>query len=221
MLFSRHQPEWLYNAMPAIYFGAGIATLALVHDPIAMASGGLLIMAAATIVVMRVRYRRRLRQDDLARHAAPPSGPSRLASTTEYVRAMEAPKLGHADLDRQHRSLASKSASLRVAFQHNDALADLEYLAQDILDSLVQHLVAEAEALQRFGIQRDAALADADHANLERAAEALDRHRLGLATFDEVVELVAGGAAAAHLTSAHPALPSMEEALRQLREAQP
>jgi hemerythrin len=224
MLFSSNKPDWLYNAMPALYLVAGGAVVALERTALALASGVLLMVAGVAIAATRRRHRRRHRDEEVSRmseHSSIMAPPSRLAATTQFVRAVAPPKLGHADIDRQHRSLASKSATLRVAFLHDDQPADIELLVHELADALAQHLQAEHEAMRRLGVVRGADAVQADCAQLEAFERQLERHRLGQASLQDLVEQVTGALVAEHLKSAHPALPSMESALQRLRDAGP
>lgn len=222
----RNKPAWLYDAMPAIYLFGGAAAIVLERGPIGLASGALLIVCSITVTVTRWHHRRRENDPKRgfpasrqSRYASVISPPSRLASTTELVRAMLPPKLGHADLDRQHRSLASRTATLRVSFAHNDDAADLELQIHDLVDSLAHHVATEITALARLGVARPEEAVQADRARLKAIERDVESHRVGGLTTEALVERVAGVLVAGHLASAHPPLPSMEMALHLLRDA--
>jgi hypothetical protein len=220
MLFSRNKPQWLYDAQPAIYLATGLAVMALVRNRIGLASGALMIVAAVAILVSRKKYRQ-LEQDSVqSRYSSILAPPSRLAATTEFVRAIVPPKLGHRDIDRQHRSLASKTATLRVAFAHNDDQADIEMLIHELVDSLARHLHTEREAMDGLGVARAAEAIQADRAQLAGVESDLEIYRSGGMTLEALIDRVAGPLVAGHLMSAHPPLPSMESALQQLRDAE-
>ena len=116
MLFSRNKPQWLYASLPALYLAGGIAVIALLRNTLGLASGALMIAAAVAILGSRRLGARMFREAEASRQSSILAPPSRLAATTEFVRAIVPPKLGHKDIDRQHRSLASRTATLRVAF---------------------------------------------------------------------------------------------------------
>ncbi len=226
MPFFRNKPAWLYDAMPAIYLFAGAAVVALERNLLGFMSGALLIACSVTVTVTRWRHQQRRADGPGAsgdsrrsRYATVISPPSRLASTSELVHKLLPPKLGHADIDRQHRSLASKTASLRVCFAHNDDAADLELQIHDLVDSLAHHVTTEVESLRRLGAARPAESVQADFARLKDIERDLESHRLGGLDTETLIDRVAGVLMAGHLGSPHPPLPSMEMALHLLRDA--
>ena len=218
MLFSRNKPRWLYAAMPAVYLLAGIAAICSLRNTFGLASGCLLVAAAIAILAARRLGARAFREAEPSRQSSLLAPPSRLAATTEFVRAIVPPKLGHRDIDRQHRSLASKAATLRVAFAHNDDQADLELLIHELMDALAHHLQAEIHAMGRLGVSRTDEDVDADRMELAKAEYDFDLYCAGGMTMEELIERVAGPLVAGHLMRRHPALPSMESLLQQLRE---
>jgi len=218
MLFSRNKPQWLYVAMPAAYLVAGVIVMACLRNTLGLASGCLLMAAAVAIVVSRSLGARHFRQAEPSRQSSILAPPSRLAATTEFVRAIVPPKLGHKDIDRQHRSLASRAATLRVAYAHNDDLADLELLIHELIDAVAHHLNAEIHAMGRLGVSRPDADVEADRMQLASAEYDFDLYRSGGMTLEALIDRVAGPLVAGHLMRNHPPLPSMESLLKQLRE---
>jgi hypothetical protein len=218
MLFSRNNPRWLYTALPAAYLLSGIVVIASLRTTLGLASGCLLVAAAIAILSARKLGARNFREAEASRQSSIFAPPSRLAATTEFVRAIVPPKLGHKDIDRQHRGLASKAATLRVAFAHNDDQADLELLIHELIDALGHHLQAEIHAMGRLGVSRSDEDVDADRMQLAKAEYDFDLYCSGGMTMEELIERVAGPLVAGHLMRRHPALPSMESLLQQLRE---
>jgi len=218
MLFSSNKPRWLYAALPALYLLTGIVAIVALRNPLGLASGCLLIGAAVAILGLR-QLGARHREAEASRHSSILAPPSRLAATTEFVRAIVPPKLGHKDIDRQHCSLASKAATLRVAFAHNDDQADLELLIHELIDALAHHLSAEIQAMGRLGVSRTDADVEADRMQLASAEYDLDLYRAGGMSLEALIERVAGPLVAGHLMRRHPLLPSMESLLQQLRDA--
>jgi len=219
MFFSSHKPDWLYAAMPVLYLVAGLAVLALLRNPIGSASGLLMVAAAVAIVVARVRYRQRQAEASFSRLSSIIAPPSRLAATTEMVRAVMPPRLGHRDIDRQHRGLASRAATLRVSFAHNDDLPDIEQLLHELVDAVEAHVDAEIVAMRGLGVTRDPAQVLADRERLAQARRELDDYGSGALTLEQAIDRLTGALVAGHLGSAHQPLPRMEDALRQLRDA--
>ena len=95
MLFSRNKPQWLYASLPALYLAGGIAVIALLRNTLGLASGALMIAAAVAILGSRRLGARMFREAEASRQSSILAPPSRLAATTEFVRAIVPPKLGH------------------------------------------------------------------------------------------------------------------------------
>jgi hypothetical protein len=219
MFFSRNKPQWLYNALPALYLVIGVTVIASVRNRMGLISGSLMIVAAIAILYSRKTYRASSQDSVSSRHSSIIAPPSRLAATTEFVRAIIPPKLGHRDIDRQHRSLASKTATLRVAFAHNDDQADIEMLIDELIEALARHLQSEAAAMKGLGVTRSEESIWADREQLSGAEADLVIYRSGGMTLEALIDRVAGPLVAGHLMSGHPPLPSIDTALKQLRQA--
>jgi hypothetical protein len=218
MLSSRNKPRRLHAALPALYLVAGIVVIATLRGTPGLAGGSLLIAASLAILASRRLGARAFREADASRQSAIFAPTSRLAATTEAVRAIVPPRLGHKDIDRQHRSLASKAATLRVALAHNDDEAALQRLVHELIDDLARHLTGEIHAMGRLGVARPDADIEADRMQLASAEYDFDLYRAGGMTLEALIERVAGPLVAGHLMRRHPPLPSMEKLLQQLRE---
>ena len=217
MPFSRTKPLWL--PPPAVYLAAGVAVIFLLRSTLGLASGALLIAAAIALLASRKLGSRAFREAEASRQSSIMAPPSRLAATTEFVRAIVPPKLGHKDIDRQHRSLASKTATLRVAYAHNDDQADIELLVHELIDAFAHHLQAEIHAMGRLGVSRKDEDVEADRMQLASAEYDFDHYRAGGMTLEALIDRIGGPLVAGHLMRRHPALPSMESLLQQLRDA--
>jgi hypothetical protein len=219
MPFSRNKPQWLNESLPAVYLAAGVAVIFLLRNTLGLASGALLIAAAIAILASRRLGTRAFREAEASRQSSIMARPSRLAATTEFVRAIVPPKLGHKDIDRQHRSLASKTATLRVAYAHNDDQADIELLIHELIDAFAHHLQAEIHAMGRLGVSRQDEDVEADRMQLASAEYDFDHYRAGGMTLEALIDRVGGPLVAGHLMRRHPVLPSIESLLQQLRDA--
>jgi hypothetical protein len=221
MLFKRNKPRWLYAALPAIYVLAGIVALATLHNLPGRVGGGLLLLAGISILVLRRSGARASRAAEASPQSSVFAPTSRLAATTELVRAIVPPPLGHQGIDRQHRGLASRAATLRVALAHNDDHADLEALVHELIETLEQHVDDEIVAMGRLDVVRAEQDVAADRARLASARHDIDLHRSGGMTMEALVDRIAGTLVAGHLMGRHPPLPSMDSMLLQLRQAKP
>ena len=68
-MFDFHLPDWLYEALPYVYFVAGIATIAKLDSTLSMVSGGLLISAGLYTRWMRRTYRNKQERSETDRRA--------------------------------------------------------------------------------------------------------------------------------------------------------
>ena len=219
MLSIRHASD-RHAIKPAALHGLmGIAAIATLRNTLGLASGALLVAAALATVLLRLMARRGHVREMLEHHSTFDPAPSRLAATTDVVRAILPPPLGHEDIDRQHRSLAARAATLRVAFFHGDDPAELELLVHDLIDRMAHHVQAEVDAMARLGVSRRDEDVDADRMQIANAEYDFHLYCTGAMTLGALVERVAGPLATGHLTQRHPPLPCMETALLRLRGA--
>ena len=219
MHFSNQKPGWLHAGLQAVCVVGGVVAVCSLHDTLGLASGALLIAAALSISLLRPLERRAEVCALLTPHSSFVPAPSRLAATTDVVRDIMPPRLGHRDIDRQHRSLASKAATLRVAFLHDDAPEDIELLGHELIDSLAHHVQFEIDAMARLGVSRRDEDVDADRLQVANAEYDFHLYCTGAMTLEELIDRVAGTLVAAHLMRRHPAVPRMQAALQRLRGA--
>ena len=187
------------------------------HDTLALAGGALLIAAAVSNGLLRHLERRAHERELLDRHTSFVPAPSSLAATADFVREIMPARLGHHDIERQHRGLASRAATLNVACFHNDDPADLELLVQDLIDAMAHHVQFEIEAMARLGVARHDEDVDADHLQIANAEYDFHLYCTGDMALETLIERVTGLLVAEHLGRRHPPLPCMETALQQLR----
>jgi len=178
-----------------------------------------MMLAAIAIHCMRRIGRRRLHLEALDGLPSTQAPPSRLALTTRYVQAILPPRLGRQDVDRQHRSLASLAATLRVCLQHNDDAAEIQALVQELLDALQSHVDGEILLLRRLGVERAGEAIAADDERMAQARRHAADYLMGTRTLEQLVEFVTGDLVPGHLRASHSAPAPMEEALQRLRHA--
>ena len=220
MLFrSRRLSDRLDACLPGVYLAGGLLAIACLHNAPGLGSGALLIAAGLAVLLLRHLERRAQLRELLERHTSFAPAPSRLAATTDHVRALLPPRLGHQDIDRQHRGLAARAATLRVALFHGDEPAEIELLVHELIDAMNRHLQEETEALARLGVARTDPDIDADRLEIASAEYDFHVYCSGEMGLEALVERVAGKLVGTHLGSRHPVLPSMETALMRLREA--
>lgn len=204
MLFTRNKPEWLYRALPGVYLLAGLATLALSSEPIGKISAGLLMLAAVAIKSMRWQHQRRREHEALTAIVVPPAPPRRSALVQAEIAEALPPRVGHSEIDRQHRLLAIQAVRLRQAAQHRDAAPDLELELYELLDALAVHFRTENAELVRLGHPELAARAETNTEQLQQAEACLQRYRLGEKSLDTLIARVADQFVLPHLNEQHP-----------------
>ena len=219
MFLSTHSTDWQPIRLPILCVVSGVAAVAGLPNTLGQASGALLLAAALAIVLLRHLERRAQMTALLEQHSSFSAAPSRLAATTDFVRAIMPPMLGHLDLDRQHRSLAARAGTLRVAFFHGDDPAEIELLVHDLIDKLAQHVQFEIDAMARLGVARREEDVDADRLQVANAEYDFHLYCSGAMSLQELIDRVAGPLVAGHLARRHPLLPSLESALQRLRQA--
>ena len=214
MLLHGRLPRPLYEAKPWLLGAGGCAALLL--PGFAPACGLVLVAGAGAILWLRRRYRQKAMAEARARHASA-GRPSRLASTTALVRAILPPPMGHLDIDRQHRALATLAASLQVAVELGDASADVSMLLSDLQADLEEHLALERKVFRRFGHEESNEERRFESALTLASREVIARERAGQQSVEHAVERL-GDLVGRHLRAAHPRLPTLSESLGRLRE---
>lgn len=56
-LLTKWKPDWLYEAIPYLYLVTGVMTMLYFNSTAGYVSGGLFLVAVASILVMRIQHR--------------------------------------------------------------------------------------------------------------------------------------------------------------------
>lgn len=208
MLFTRNKPEWLYRALPAVYFLGGLVAVVLSGEPVGRFSGGLLILAAVSIRSMRWHHQRLRDQEALAAFEVPVKSPRKSAVVSAKLAVATPPAVGHTEIDRQHRRLAVQAVRLRAeALQLDPANeSDLELELYELLDSLAVHFRTENAELAKVGHTELSARQASMDERLQLAEACLQRYRLGEKSLDTLIARVADQLVLAHIHEQHPNL---------------
>ena len=142
-MWNAYKPDWLYEALPYLYVGAGVLVMATLQNSLAVFSGVLLLSAGATIHMMRRSYRRALRAQ------AEQMEVLRERRASESRKQLHAPVWrdsftgGHSLIDGQHRALFNGAVelleSIQMGMSRQRILAEIDLL----LDDLKLHLQTE------------------------------------------------------------------------------
>jgi hemerythrin len=133
------------------------------------------------------------------------------------VRAILPPPIGHLDIDRQHRALATLSASLQVALEMGDASADVSLLLADLQADLEEHFALERRVLRRLGLEETVEDRRVESALTLASRSLVARERDGQLALETAVQRMCE-LAADHLLRPHPGLPTLAQSLGRLRE---
>jgi hemerythrin-like metal-binding protein len=202
MLFHRgHKPEWIYEALPYLYAAAGLATILALGNPIAMFSGGMLISAGASVLVMRRANRKRVR--DVPRLAAGPGTPGAPAADAGFLELLWRKEYegGEPTIDTQHRSLFATGNALLDAILTNRPKPEVEHFLALLVDDVTLHFRTEEEILDKLrgGIGENH---KAIHRKLiERAHVLRADYARGSAGLGELISFVAYDVIAQHIAT--------------------
>lgn len=140
-------PGWLYNALPYLYAVAGVLTIVVIHNGMAIFSGLALLLAAGNVWQLRYRYRLLARHRSRTQKPADPAGeishPDHLVRLT-WKTSIET---GHPVLDAQHRrlfSMANEVINAAVADKEKDELLPL---LEELIEQVETHFRTEESVL--------------------------------------------------------------------------
>lgn len=142
-LFRMYKPKWLYESLPYIYIAAGVLTILLLWNFIAMFSGGMLIAAGATVWSIRQKYRK----EPPARQAA---GPKK--NENGLVRIVWRPGFnsGHKTIDDQHQALFADANKLVDAITKRQPSAIINESMRELARNIQSHFKTEEAILEKL-----------------------------------------------------------------------
>ena len=183
-------PAFIYTALPHLYVCAGLLTLLLLRNGIAVLSTLAWFSAAAIVWVRRYRYRSPF-EGSGGRIDLPTviddDGPAEEVVQIYWDASFEC---GHAVIDAQHRRLFGLSDRLAKALMARRLPGDIAWILDDLVDHVTDHFCTEEAVLAkaRHPICREH---QAVHrALLARTGELRDRHRRGEIAMAELVGFV-------------------------------
>ena len=196
MLFRGHKPQWIYESLPYLYVLAGIATILALDHTLAAFSGGVLISAGMTVLVMRRANRRRRRE--IPRPAAARGTPAVDTGIIELLWRKEY-ECGEPTIDAQHRNLFATGNALLDAFLTKRPKPEVEHFLALLVGDVTHHFQTEEDILDALpgGVGDDH---KALHRKLIEQATALRTdYGRGAAGLGEVVSFVAYDVIAQHI----------------------
>jgi hemerythrin-like metal-binding protein len=142
--------DQVYKALPFVYLCAGLLTIAVVRNVMAVFSGLILIAAAGLVWLLRYQYRRafneskgRIELPVLPVETSPLDGLTQISWRKEF-------ECGHPVIDAQHRHLFGISNELIHAAMSDMSKVTLEVLLDELIDHFNEHIAAEEAILARL-----------------------------------------------------------------------
>ena len=145
--------DQVYKALPFAYLCAGLLTIVLVRNVLAVVSGLILIAAAGLVWLLRYQYRRAFNESkgrielpvlpELPVESRPIDGLTQISWRKEF-------ECGHPVIDAQHRHLFGISNELIHAAMTDMSKVTLEGLLDELIDHFTEHIAAEEAILARL-----------------------------------------------------------------------
>lgn len=189
----KHQPDWLYESLPYVYFVGGLTTIFFVRNVLVFICSLLLISAGLIVLKMRYDYR-----NQPAESAEETPSKSSKASLVQ-LRWQASFEVGHEVIDRQHRKLFSLGNQLINALMSKQAKGDIELLLCDLVDELVEHFRCEEEIMANYNAPLSEAHKAIHQALRERLFDLQQRFSQGRVLASELVGFLAYDIVAEHI----------------------
>jgi hemerythrin-like metal-binding protein len=147
-------PDWIYEAIPYVYFIIGLAVILVLRNNWAFFSGIAWMLAGMAVLTMRLKHRKALSRPG-ATDAVHATGNrtlqiQRLDSGSIGLVWSKAYECGNTTIDQQHRSLFEKGNALLDAFSNKRKQHDLESSFDTLLHDIKKHFATEEEMLEVF-----------------------------------------------------------------------
>jgi hemerythrin-like metal-binding protein len=199
--FRGHRPEWIYESLPLLYVAAGVATILALGNELAMFSGGMLISAGVTVLLMRRANRKRLR--DVPRLATGPGTPGAPAADPGFLELLwrKEYECGEPTIDAQHRNLFATGNALLDAILTSRPKPEIEHFLALLVGDVTHHFRTEEDILEKVpggigehhkGIHRQL---------IERANVLRGDYAQGSAGLGELISFVAYDVIAQHIAT--------------------
>ena len=187
--FRQHKPGWLYHLLPYLYILAGIGTIVVIANLMAIFAGTMLIVAGVNVHVMRKAARKRIKEvaTSFERRIREKEGGYGLM----HISLTQANECGHSVIDAQHRDLCATGNALLDAVMSGRPSAEIQAILTDLEKDLEVHFRTE-EAILAEVDPRHAATHKRLHDDLlEKALHIIEHCRQGKMDVREIVDFVA------------------------------
>ncbi len=183
--------DWFYNALPYLYFGAGLLTMASLRNVMGVFSGLILVSAAGIVWTLRYRYRRSFVES--AGHIyVPPELDSEVPGRRLVEISWQASyECGHPAIDAQHRRLFGFSNELINALMSEMPKFKLDCLLTELVDHVTDHFCTEEVVLARTKNPLSAEHQEEHRCLLVKARRLRDDYHCGQAVARDLVSFIA------------------------------
>ena len=202
MPFKVHKPEWIYEILPWLYIGAGVMTMLIIRNGMAVFSGLALIATGALVWTMRRHYRRSFTevsgvQDDASTETGQDFGYGALVWRSAY-------ECGDKLVDKQHRELFELANMLIDALMEGNPRSEVELLLDSFVSHIVDHFDTEEALMKHSEHPIMEAHLDVHHKLLDRANELNRRYHHGDRVVRDLVQFIAHDVVAQHIVLEDP-----------------
>lgn len=139
-LFQGYKPKWLYHLLPYLYAAAGVVTILVLRNGLALFSGGLLITAGAIVCYTRRSYRAAAAARNLT---------SRINPGLIDIVWRQSFKSGNMLIDEQHRSLFSIANQLTDKITNHGSDHEIKETIRELIEDIQAHFKSEEELLEK------------------------------------------------------------------------
>jgi hemerythrin-like metal-binding protein len=183
-------PDAIYTVLPHLYVCAGLLTIYVLRNWLAVFSG-LAWISAAGIVWAR-RYRYRFPYTRSGGHIDFPTVIDANGPGDEVVQIIWQPSLecGHSIIDAQHRRLFGIGNLLVKAVLTNKLPGDVAWLFDELVDHMTEHFCTEEAVLAKAKHPMSRKIQEVHRTLLSKVVDLRDRYRSGQMPTGELVDFI-------------------------------
>jgi hemerythrin-like metal-binding protein len=186
-----NRPDWLYHSLPYFYAAAGVLTILLLRNGLAIFSGCLLITAGGMVWFMRRNHKEAAKARNMHNRTKP--GLIDIVWRPSY-------NSGSKLIDDQHRSLFAVANQLTDEITNHKPDQEIKETIRELIQDIQTHFKAEEEILEKAA-PTIAVSHKAVHARLlKEVGEIVDRVTRRISPVRELIGFVLVDVIADHLT---------------------
>ena len=142
-VFQGYKPDWFYKKIPYLYVAAGIMTILVLKNAMAVFSGGMLITAGVTVWSLRKRNREALPSSNIANKDEKDPGLIHVVWRQSFAS-------GHKIIDDQHRSLFTGANELIDVITNHQPSLVINAAMRELIKDIQTHFRTEEEILEKL-----------------------------------------------------------------------